>query len=73
LQLNGAINSVFIMLNKPKVRVFTKSLELVTRENKSNSIPSSKIDLIAKWIFSNGSKTTQNDTQINYLYDLRCN
>lgn len=59
------------MLNKPKIRVFTKSLELVTRENKSNRIPSSKIDLTVKWIFSDGSKTTQNDTQINYFYDLR--
>jgi hypothetical protein len=60
------------MLNKPKIRVFTKSLELVTRENESNTIPSSKVDLTAKWIFSDGSKTTENDTQINYFYDLRC-
>lgn len=57
--------------NKPRVRVFTKSLELITRENESNIMSSFKIDLTVNWIFDYGSKTTKNNTQINYFYNLR--
>lgn len=70
---NGVTNSVFIML-KTRIRVFTKSIELVNTENNDSVLISSeKFDLTKKWILSDGSRTTITDTQINYFYDLTCN
>lgn len=56
--------------NKPRVRVFTKSYELVYSENAIH-LPIAKFDLLKEWILSPKSTTTQNENQINYFYNLR--
>ncbi len=56
--------------NKPRVRVFTKSYELICIENHIH-LPIAKFDLLKKWILSPKSTTTQNENQLNFFYNLR--
>ena len=73
MHLNGAINSVCVMLNKPRIRVFTRQKSFVD-DNEEN-------DLYNTWLVDNStifikqihSSSYNKSGQKNYFYDLRCN
>ena len=54
-------------MNKPRIRVFTKSYDLIIIENSESGFKHK--DLIEKWLFSENKRQTFNPefSQINYL------
>lgn len=56
----------------PRVRVFTKSMDLIESEFKTNKlIPKSKRDFMEKFVLAKDASSTSTNNQINYFYNLR--
>ncbi len=58
-------------MNKPRIRVYTKSYDLIMAENRILNFKPKSITLDFYFYVNNKNTTNPNYSQVNYFYDLR--